>query len=80
MVRLKTVTVYPALIKCPHIDRPITPVPIHPILVFDGVIRSEEIDEEAIERRRKKEDTTEGDRDRRRSGGSGIVSVVVNGF
>jgi hypothetical protein len=38
-----------------------TPVPIHPILVFDGVIISEEIVEEAIERRRKKEETTEGE-------------------
>lgn len=80
MVRLKTVTVYPALIKCPHIDLPMTPVPIHPILVFDGEIGSEEIADEAIERRRKKEETAEGERDRRRSGGSGIVLVVVNGF
>lgn len=78
MVRLKTVTVYPALIKCPHIDRPMTPVPIHPIRVFDGVIGSEEIDEEAIERRRKKVETTEGERYRRRN--SGIVSVVIDGF
>ena len=36
-VRLKTVALYPAAIRWPHIDRPITPVPIQPIRVFAGV-------------------------------------------
>lgn len=78
MVRLKTVTEYPALIKCPHIDRPMTPVPIHPIRVFDGLIGSEEMGLEAIERRRKKEETAEGEKDRRRS--SGITCVAFDGY
>lgn len=78
MVRLKTVTEYPALIRCPHIDRPITPVPIQPIRVFEGLTGSEEMDLEAIEKRRKKEETTEGEKDRRRS--SGITCVAFDGF
>lgn len=65
IVRLKTVTEYPALIRCPHIDRPMTPVPIQPIRVLDGFIGSVEVDLEDIERRRKKEETTEGERGRR---------------
>ena len=35
-VRLKTVAWYPAAIRCPHIDEPMTPVPIQPIRVFPG--------------------------------------------
>ncbi|KAK6944910.1 hypothetical protein RJ641_026012 [Dillenia turbinata] len=35
-VRLKT----PALIRWAHIDRPITPVPIQPTRVFDGLTGS----------------------------------------
>lgn len=67
IVRLKTVTEYPALIRCPHIDRPMTPVPIQPIRVLEGLIGS---DLEDIERRRrKKEETREGERGRRRSSG-----------
>lgn len=71
IVRLKTVTEYPALIRCPHIDRPMTPVPIQPIRVVDGLIGSGEMDLEDIgrRRRREKEERREGERGRRRSSG-----------
>ncbi len=39
-VRLNTVAGYPAAIRWPHIDEPITPVPIQPIRVFPGAISS----------------------------------------
>lgn len=51
-VRLKTVTVYPALMRCAHMDRPITPVPIQPRRVFDGVIGSVAAVAAAMERGR----------------------------
>lgn len=39
-VRLKTVRLNPALIRWEHIERPMTPVPIQPRRVVDGVIGS----------------------------------------
>ena len=37
-VRLWTVTAYPLARRCPHIDRPMTPVPIQPRGVAAGEI------------------------------------------
>ena len=36
--RLKAVTPNPAARTCPHIDEPMTPVPIHPTRVLPGAI------------------------------------------
>ena len=38
LVRVKTVAEKPLSIRCPHILRPITPVPIQPIFVFPGAM------------------------------------------
>jgi hypothetical protein len=38
---LKTVISKPAVNRCPHIDEPMTPVPIQPTFVFPDAISSD---------------------------------------